>query len=156
MEVFCIKIKPSRNEFRAFVQEEAPRPSPNVRLTEPEDDLGSYHRSKVEDDLDIGGDLLKISQRRSIEEFDEEIDRRNDSGRPGTVSGSEFAPDLEKQLPVTGTEIPITRTDPRNSSWGRRSSNWEISSETFTKNSSVAAGSGSLMAEKERLVGERK
>lgn len=152
MEVFCIKIKPSRNEFRAFVQEEAPRPSPNVRPAEPEDDLGSYHRSKVEDDLDIGGDLLKISQRRSIEEFDEEIDQRNEGGRPGTVSGPEFASDLEKP----GSEIPMTRTDARNSSWGRRSSNWEISPEIFTKNSVAAAGSVSLMAEKERLVGERK
>ncbi|XP_020592924.1 protein S-acyltransferase 8-like [Phalaenopsis equestris] len=156
MEVFCTKIKPSRNDFRALVQEEAPRPAQNVRPGEPEDDLGSYHRSKVEDDLDIGGDLLKISQRRSIEEFDEEIGRRNDSGRPGTVSEAEFASDLEKQVPITGTEIPITRTDARNSSWGRRSSNWEISPEIFTKNSSAAAGSGSLMTEKERLVGERK
>lgn len=154
MEVFCIRIKPSRNHFRAFVQEEAPRPTPCP--AEPEDDLGGYHRSKVEDDLDIGGDLLKISQRRNIEEFDEEIGgRRNESGRPGTASESEFASDLDKQLPVTGTEIPITRTDARNSSWGRRSSNWEISPEIFTKNSS-AAGSGSLMTEKEKILGERR
>lgn len=148
MEVFCTKVKPSRNDFRAFVQEEIPRTPPNiVRTREPEDDTGSHHRSKVEDDLDIGGDLLKISQRRNIEEFDEEIGRGDSVRRPETFSESDSVSALDKQISSTGSEIPITRTDARNSSWGRRSSNWEISSEIFAKNSSVA-GSGSLTTEK--------
>ncbi|KAK8952248.1 putative S-acyltransferase [Platanthera zijinensis] len=148
MEVFCIKIKPSRNDFRAFVQEEILRTPPNAaRAREPEDDSGSYTRSKVEDDLDIGGDLLKISQRRNIEEFDEEIGRRDNDRRPETFLESESVSAMDKQISNTGSEIPITRTDARNSSWGRRSSNWEISPEIFAKNSSVA-GSGSLTTEK--------
>ena len=51
LEVFCTKVKPSRNNFRAFVQEEVPRPPPPVISREPEPDLGGGDpRSKVEDD----------------------------------------------------------------------------------------------------------
>lgn len=66
LEVFCTKIEPSRNKFRAYVQEEAPRP-PRVPSREAEvDDSGGSRRAKVEDDLEMGDDLLKISQRHDF------------------------------------------------------------------------------------------
>ncbi|KAF9626527.1 hypothetical protein IFM89_034461 [Coptis chinensis] len=62
MEVFYTKIKPSRNNLCAFVLETLQRP-PMVRNHKPEvDDTGGEKRAKVEDDLEIGRDILKISQ----------------------------------------------------------------------------------------------
>ncbi|KAL0438267.1 UNVERIFIED_CONTAM: protein S-acyltransferase 8 [Sesamum latifolium] len=76
LEVFCTKVKPSRNNFRAFAQEEPQRPPiPTSRDAETED-AGDDRRMKVEDDLDIGGDLLKISQRHNIEDIEADIRSR--------------------------------------------------------------------------------
>ncbi|KAG0469443.1 hypothetical protein HPP92_015529 [Vanilla planifolia] len=143
IEVFCTKMKPSINDFRAFVQEEPPRPPPSARVPELDNDSVSYPRSKVEDDLDIGSDLLKISKRRNIEEFDEEM------GKNDNTSQSEFLSALETQLSGNRIDMPATRTDARSSSWGRRSSSWEMSTE-------IQGGSGNLMTEKEREIEERK
>ncbi|XP_047310050.1 protein S-acyltransferase 8-like isoform X2 [Impatiens glandulifera] len=61
-EVLCSKIEPSRNKFRGLVQDEAtslPRPSPNRG-----GDMGETsgeRREKVEDDLELGNDLMKVS-----------------------------------------------------------------------------------------------
>lgn len=66
-EVFCTKMEPSRNNFRAYVQEDVPRPM-RAPMQDPElDDSGESRRAKVEDDLDIGDDILKISQRHNFE-----------------------------------------------------------------------------------------
>ncbi|GAY67482.1 hypothetical protein CUMW_256840 [Citrus unshiu] len=65
LEVFCTKIKPSRNNFRAYAQENESRPRTHTRTT-PEAETD--RRAKVEDDREIGGDLLKISKRRDVEE----------------------------------------------------------------------------------------
>ncbi|KAL6213897.1 hypothetical protein ACLB2K_013336 [Fragaria x ananassa] len=118
LEVFCSEVKPSRNNFRAFVEEEVQRPPPlpTAREAEP-DDSGGDPRSKVEDDLDIGEDLLKISQRRNIEEIDEDIRSRGSNG-PHNASEADS---------VLGSDhrAPIIRADARHSSWGR-SESWEI------------------------------
>ncbi|KAM5562204.1 protein S-acyltransferase 8 [Rosa sericea] len=119
LEVFCTEVKPSRNNFRAFVEEEVqrPLPLPTAREAEP-DDSGGDPRSKVEDDLDIGEDLLKISQRRNIEEIDEDIRSRGSNG-PHNASEADS---------VLGSDhrAPTIRADARHSSWGRRSGSWEI------------------------------
>ncbi|KAK6924181.1 LOW QUALITY PROTEIN: Palmitoyltransferase, DHHC domain [Dillenia turbinata] len=65
LEVFCKKIKPSRNNFREYVQEEAPRLP--LKPTREVVDSSGPPRAKVEEDLEIGRDLLKISQRREHE-----------------------------------------------------------------------------------------
>ncbi|XP_057973396.1 LOW QUALITY PROTEIN: protein S-acyltransferase 8-like [Malania oleifera] len=117
LEVFCSKIKPSRNDFRAYVQEEVQRPPlPSTREADVED-LGGDPRAKVEDDLDIGGDLLKISQRRNIEEIDEEIRSRGSNGPQRNSSEADSGLDSEFRA--------------RLSSWGRISSSWEIAPETL-------------------------
>lgn len=132
LEVFCTKVTPSRNNFRAFVQEEVPRP-PLPRTPEAED-LGGDPRSKVEDDLEIGEDLLKISQRRNIEEIDEDIRSRGSNGHPHNTSEVDS---------VLGSDIraPTIRSETRHSSWGRRSGSWEISPEVLA-NSTVTESRG--------------
>ncbi|TXG60477.1 hypothetical protein EZV62_015050 [Acer yangbiense] len=67
LEVFCTKVKPSIN-FHAYVQENELRPGTGLTPVGEADCLGGDRRAKVEDDREIGGDLLKISQRRDVEE----------------------------------------------------------------------------------------
>ncbi|XP_015577975.1 protein S-acyltransferase 8 [Ricinus communis] len=129
LEVFFTKVKPSKNNFRAFVQEEVPRPPlPSTREVEAED-LGGDPRSKVEDDLEIGEDLLKISQRRNIEEIDEDIRSRGSNGPPHNTS------EVDSVL-SSDHRAPTIRSDTRHSSWGRRSGSWEIAPEVLA-NSNV-------------------
>ncbi|KAL3504523.1 hypothetical protein ACH5RR_034364 [Cinchona calisaya] len=106
LEVFATKVKPSRNNFRAFAREEVPRASlPTTREVEVED-MGEDRRAKVEDDLDIGGDLLKISQRHNIEDIEADIRSRgsdvihNNSSEADSVLGS------DRRAPtVLGTQV---------------------------------------------------
>lgn len=125
LEVFCTKVKPSRNNFRAFVQEEVqkPPPLPSPREAEP-DEMAGDPRSKVEDDLGIGEDLLKISQRRNFEEIDEDIRSRGSNGPPHNSSEVDS---------VLGSDhrAPTIRSETRHSSWGRRSGSWEIAQEVL-------------------------
>uniref|UniRef100_A0A7C9CZA2 S-acyltransferase n=1 Tax=Opuntia streptacantha TaxID=393608 RepID=A0A7C9CZA2_OPUST len=125
-EVFCTEIKPSRNNFRAFVQEEVQRP-PTQRPpqdNEAVDDSGDQ-RTKVEDDLDLGGDLLKLSHRHNIEDIEEDIRSRGsnilqNSSEGGSLVGSDY-------------HTPPIRSDIRHGSWGRRSSSWEIGPDVTAK-----------------------
>ncbi|KAK9943779.1 hypothetical protein M0R45_009376 [Rubus argutus] len=129
LEVFCTEVKPSRNNFRAFVEEEMQRPPPLPTAREAEqDDRGGDPRSKVEDDLDIGEDLLKISQRRNIEEIDEEIRSRGSNGPHNTSEADS----------VLGSDhrAPTIRADARHSSWGR-SGSWEIAQDDVLANENV-------------------
>ncbi|MQL81789.1 hypothetical protein Taro_014263, partial [Colocasia esculenta] len=73
MEVFCTKIKPSRNKFRAYVEEDAAIPVATSCNRETEDDATVAPRAKIEDDLEIHEDLLKISQRHNYGAVDEEM-----------------------------------------------------------------------------------
>lgn len=120
-EVFCTKVKPSKNNFRASVQEEPPRPPmPTSRDADPED-IGDDRRMKVEDDLDIGGDLLKISQRHNIEDIEADIRSRgsdvphHNSSEGDSVLGSD-------------RRAPVVQSEARHPSWGR-SGSWEIGNE---------------------------
>uniref|UniRef100_A0A1D1Z1W2 S-acyltransferase n=1 Tax=Anthurium amnicola TaxID=1678845 RepID=A0A1D1Z1W2_9ARAE len=133
LEVFCTKIKPSRNKFRAYVQEENARPVVARGVRETEDDSAGEPRAKVEDDLDLGGDLLKISQRRNYEEVDEEMGGRGSNGLHGVSAESELAVGSDEQ-------VPVARSEGRNSSWGRRSSSWDISPEILAMKSITESG----------------
>lgn len=133
MEVFCTKVKPSRNKFRAFAQEEAPRAAlPTTREVEAED-AREDRRAKVEDDLDIGGDLLKISQRHNIEDIESEIRSRgsdvihHNSSEADSVLGSD-------------RRAPAVQADVRH--WGRRSESWEIAPEVLGMNSNATESRG--------------
>ncbi|XP_021895536.1 protein S-acyltransferase 8-like, partial [Carica papaya] len=66
-EIFCTRIKPSRNNFRAYVAENARRLARATTREVEINDSDGGQREKVENDQEIDGDLLKISQRREIE-----------------------------------------------------------------------------------------
>lgn len=120
-EVFCTKVKPSKNNFRALVQEESQRPPmPTSRDAEPED-IGDDRRMKVEDDLDIGGDLLKISQRHNIEDIEADIRSRGSDVPHHNSSEGDSALGSDRRRPVQQSEA-------RHPSWGR-SGSWEIGNE---------------------------
>lgn len=65
-------MKPSRNNFRAFVQEVSmmPPPAPARPAQYHIENSDRNRRTKVEDNLEIDNDLLKISQRRNVDEAD--------------------------------------------------------------------------------------
>ncbi|PON52639.1 Zinc finger, DHHC-type, palmitoyltransferase [Parasponia andersonii] len=159
LEVFFTKVKPSRNNFRAFVQDEVqkPPPLPSPREAEP-DDLVGDPRSKVEDDLEIGEDLLKISQRRNFEEIDEDICSRGiDEDLRSRGMDEDIHRGIDEDLrrgidedirsrgsngpahntsevnSVLGSDhrAPTIRSETRHSSWGRRSGSWEIAPEVL-------------------------
>ncbi|KAL0556096.1 hypothetical protein IC582_004604 [Cucumis melo] len=138
LEVFCSKVKPSKNNFRALVQEEVPPPPAPPPLREmgaaEQDDLGGDPRSKVEDDLDIGEDLLKISQRRNIEDINEDIRSRGSTGPQLNVS------EVDSSL-GSDHRAPTIRSDARHSSWGRRSGSWDIASDVLA-NANVTESRG--------------
>ncbi|KAF7851835.1 hypothetical protein BT93_L1998 [Corymbia citriodora subsp. variegata] len=125
LEVFCTEVKPSRNNFRAFVQEEVHRPVlPSERGAESEmEDLGANPRPKVEDDdLDIGEDLLKISQRRNIE-LDQDVQSRGSNGTP------ENSMMVDSPM-ASGHRAPTIKSENRHSSYVR-SGSWEIAPEVL-------------------------
>ncbi|XP_042036876.1 protein S-acyltransferase 8-like [Salvia splendens] len=131
-EVFCTMVKPSKNNFRALVQEESQRPPmPLSRDNAEPEEPGDGRRMKVEDDLDIGGDLLKISQRHNIEDIEADIRSRgsdvphHNSSEGDSVLGSDRRP-------------PGVQSEPtRRASWGR-SGSWEIGNEGNFANSKEA------------------
>ncbi|CAL1363186.1 unnamed protein product [Linum trigynum] len=148
MEVFCTKVKPSKNNFRALAQEEEPPPRPVGRPTVreetggEEDSGGGNPRPKVQNDLEIGEDLLKISQRRNVEEMDDEIrSRGSNGGAPHNTS------DVESVLSPDHHRAATVRDERRHSSWGRRSDSWEIAPEVLAN--STVTESRSLSSLKE-------
>uniref|UniRef100_A0A2P2JI76 S-acyltransferase n=2 Tax=Rhizophora mucronata TaxID=61149 RepID=A0A2P2JI76_RHIMU len=140
LEVFCTKTKPSKNKFRAFVQEEVPRPPLPVSREAEAEDVSADRRPKVEDDLEIGEDLLKISQRRNIEEIDEDIRSRGSNGPPHNP------PEVDSVL-SSDNRASAMRSDIRHSSWGRRSGSWEIAPDVLAN--SIVTESRSYSTSKE-------
>lgn len=132
LEIFCSKIKPSKNNFRAYVQEEVQRPplTSTHQAAAAAVVLDADTREKVEDDLGIGEDLLKISQRRNIEEINEEL---CDRGGNGTHQNSS---EVNSVLDSDYRSLTI-QAETRHSSWGRRSSSWEIAPDVLATNSKV-------------------
>lgn len=144
MEVFCTKVKPSRNNFRAFVEEEPPRviTLPTVITTtttttkesaEAEDEVGS-RRQKVEDDLDIGDDLMNLSQRCN----------------PAEASNDQPHQTLDIDQSALGfaERAATIRTETRHGSWGRRSGSWDIAADVA--NSNVRESQNYATAKEER------
>ena len=111
-----MKIEPSRNNFHGYIQEEVPRP-PKVPTRDAEaDGSGGSRRAKVEDDLEIGDDILKLSQRR---DFEEGVRSRGSDSLPRK------SPDVELGLGLglgLGLELqePVSLSGRHHSSLGRR------------------------------------
>lgn len=142
LQVFCSKTKPSKHKFRAYAQEEVRPPTVSFGREVDEEPVGGP-RPKVEDDLEIGTDLLKISQRRNYEDVDAETGGRR--SRSSEVEGTASARPVacsESQIPaVGGTDVRV-----RHSSWDRRSGNWDMSSAVLTRSASDVIGRSSVFA----------
>ncbi|PSS26680.1 Protein S-acyltransferase [Actinidia chinensis var. chinensis] len=111
LEVFCTKIEPSRNNFHGYIQEEVPRPLKIPTRDAEADDCGGSRRAKVEDDLEIGDDILKLSQRRDFE--------GGDVRSRGIDSLPRKSPDVELGLGLELQE-PASLSGRHHSSLGRR------------------------------------
>nr|GMC55228.1 protein S-acyltransferase 8-like [Ipomoea batatas] len=128
-EVFCTKVKPSRNNFRAFVQEVPPqRPSMPTSREVDYEETGDDRRAKVEDDLDIGGDLLKISQRHNIGDIEADIRSRGSDVPQNNSSDADSVLNSDRRPATT------MQSETRQSSWGR-SGSLEIAQDVVNRNS---------------------
>ncbi|KAE9449836.1 hypothetical protein C3L33_18252, partial [Rhododendron williamsianum] len=112
LEVFCTKIETSRNNFREYVQEEAPRPPRALPREAEVDDSGGSRRAKVEDDLEMG-DVLKISQRHDFSDVGDVRSRVSDGLH-------QKSPDVELGLGLELQAAPGSLSDRHHSSLGRR------------------------------------
>jgi palmitoyltransferase ZDHHC9/14/18 len=131
LEVFCSKTKPSKHKFRAYAQEDVRPPTVNFDRGA-EEELDGGPRSKVEDDLEIGNDLLKISQRRNYEDVDIEMGGRCSNDMEGIAT----------QIPSVESDVRV-----RHSSWDRPSGNWDMSSDVLTRSASDVIRSSVLGTE---------
>ncbi|VFR00307.1 unnamed protein product [Cuscuta campestris] len=119
-EVFCTKVSPSRNNFRAFVQEEeetqqGPPPTTSMGAEETGDDTD--RRAKVENDQDIGGDLLRISRRHH--DIIEDIDIRSRGGGSDDASQHNNSSGVDESVLVGGGTLLSTTSRGRSGSWER-------------------------------------
>ncbi|KAM3359843.1 protein S-acyltransferase 8 isoform X1 [Capsicum galapagoense] len=95
--LFCSRIEPSKINFRGYAQEEASKP-PKSNIQETDINISDGDtRIKVEDDLDIGDDIMKISQRRNSEEVGDVRGRGSDRSPIGRAE-VDFGFGLESQF----------------------------------------------------------
>lgn len=97
LQLFCSRVEPSKINFRGYVQEEASKP-PTSNIQERDINISDGDtRIKVEDDLDIGDDIMKIAQRRNSEEVGDVRGRGSDRSPIGR-SEVDFGFGLESQF----------------------------------------------------------
>ncbi|KAL2504609.1 Protein S-acyltransferase 8 [Abeliophyllum distichum] len=96
LEVFCTKTEPSRHNFRANVNDDTTEHSKGSTYEAHKRNSNEGRRAKVEEDLEIGNDLLKVSQRRDSEEAGN-IRSRCEDTLPQKLSDGDFGLGLEPQ-----------------------------------------------------------
>ncbi|CDP12855.1 unnamed protein product [Coffea canephora] len=96
-QVFCAKNESSRINFRAYETEEASKPPSALIQGLLVGDTDEGRREKVEDNLEMGNDLLKISQCPDTEEATDVRSRATDS-QPQQLSEVDYALGLESHV----------------------------------------------------------
>lgn len=129
LEVFYTKVPPSKHKFREPIQEEVRAPPANRAVEREEEPVGA--RTKVEDDLDIGGDLLKISQRHNYDGIDIEMGGGDRNSRNEAVSNSKLISKTDAQAPTVEDEV-------QHPSRGERSRSSDLASEGITTSAPVS------------------
>uniref|UniRef100_A0A0C9S993 S-acyltransferase n=1 Tax=Wollemia nobilis TaxID=56998 RepID=A0A0C9S993_9CONI len=128
--IFCMKIKPSRNHFRAKVEEEAClRMGVIPRTTESRDVVGDLP-AKMSIDLEAGRKAAIGDELDPEREAYEDLHNRKSNGHDAPVEikdGYEdaFTRAIGQPLSLEGTDTR-SKSHPRRSSWGRKSGSWEI------------------------------
>lgn len=113
LEVFCTKTEPSRHNFHAYANEDMTEPSRGSTHAANKRNSNEGRRAKVEEDLEIGNDLLMVSQRRESEEVSD-IPIRGQDTPPQKLSEADFGLGLEPQVSSFRYEDYSSSLDRRN------------------------------------------
>ncbi|KAH9308269.1 hypothetical protein KI387_036180, partial [Taxus chinensis] len=140
-EIFCTKIRPSKNNFRAMVEQDVPRQTVNVPPdTDNQDDAGNF-RMKIGSDVEAGEPSSAGGARGLEGEGNEELRSQHNNSRDVGLNIKEGYDDAFAR--AIGRPISSENSDarsgvyPRRSSWGRRSENFEISPDILSLGSGV-------------------
>ncbi|EEF51726.1 probable protein S-acyltransferase 7 [Ricinus communis] len=136
MEIFCSRIPPSKNNFRAQVQKEPEIPHRMVS------GFVSTNIEKSVGDIEMGRKPVWDDAAREVDSYGRAV--RNDDSLDEDGALTDISPDLSRILPPQGLEGRSVLHS-RRSSLGRRSGSWEISPDVLA----LAAGVG----ESKRLGG---
>lgn len=151
MEVFCTKIPPSKNNFRARVPQEdgsshahvarAGFVGPNMVKSAGDLEEGRKPEPVIWDEPRLGsaGDLEAGMSNILPEEKD------------GSFSSS-ASPDLARAMQLEGSEGRATSN--RHSSWGRRSGNWEISQDVMALTAGIGESNRTVNSSTQGVISE--
>ncbi|KAL5791553.1 hypothetical protein ACOSP7_000147 [Xanthoceras sorbifolium] len=137
MEVFCTRIPPSKNNFRAKIPKE-----PAIQSRRITDGYVSPTLRKPVTDIEMGRKPVWAEAVGDADDHEGIV--RNDNSLDKHGGSAELSPDLSRILPpdpesTEGRSI----SHPRRSSWGRKSGSWDISPEVIA----------SAVGESKRLTG---
>ncbi|KAL2624135.1 hypothetical protein R1flu_008380 [Riccia fluitans] len=127
-EIFCTGVVPSKNKFRARVQQDAFGQNVMNPPTGESADLRGTAVSKCGGDLEMGSkDTWQIAGEHDIgpENADDLHARMSTGSELGLESKDGFDENFPLDRSLTG-EGETRATHPRRSSWGRKSGSWEI------------------------------
>jgi palmitoyltransferase ZDHHC9/14/18 len=119
-EFWCTKRRPSRISLRAIVQEEPEATLPQISHSHIQEDNAPYcPRAKVEDDLEMGLDILKTSRHRTDELSDDELEagsngvryRTTDSDTENPVIRTQTSSEVRNQELVVGSDARPSSPD---------------------------------------------
>ncbi|KAB2609072.1 protein S-acyltransferase 7 [Pyrus ussuriensis x Pyrus communis] len=132
MEVFCTRISPSKNNFRAKVPKD-----PEVLPTPVGANFVSPVIGKAMSDIEMGRKPLWNDASGEMHDYEGQFSNDDGVNKDAAVSEADRSQDLSRSLRTESTERHVA-SQPRRSSWGRRSGSLDIAPEVLA----FAAGVG--------------